>query len=119
MEMLSGATSWLLLLMTGELQRALNLLGMDKQAWAYILLLAFTSAFGTYACTVTVRLFGPAVFTLLMTSRQVLSLVISVIVFQHTVDWLSCLCLVSVCLLILTASLRRASNELTTTAKAV
>mmetsp|Transcript_51982 Transcript_51982/g.111218 ORF Transcript_51982/g.111218 Transcript_51982/m.111218 type:complete len:826 (+) Transcript_51982:152-2629(+) len=110
MEIFSGIVAWIILLATGELNEVRRFLYENPEAWQYLALLAAASSFGTYACTVTVRLFGPAVFTLLMTSRQILSLMISLLIFQHKADWLACLCLGSVCLLILTASMRRAGS---------
>lgn len=107
MELFSGAVALVILLATGEAWQGFGFLLTHPQAWMYLGILAVSAACGTYACTLTVRVFGPAVFTLLMTSRQVLSLVISVVAFNHTVDWLCCLCLVVVSLLTLTASLRR------------
>jgi len=110
-EVFSGIAAWGILMCTGELGKAVAFLWRHSDALQYVGLLAISSALGTYACTVTVRLFGPAVFTLLMVSRQILSLVISVLVFQHTVDWLCCFCLGAVSLLILTASMRQVSYQ--------
>jgi adenosine 3'-phospho 5'-phosphosulfate transporter B2 len=107
MELFGCSLAWALLIFTGEAWQAVAFLLDHPKAMQYLAVLALSSACGTYACTLTVRIFGPAVFTLLMVSRQVLSLVISVVAFNHTVDWLCCLCLVVVSLLTLTASLRR------------
>lgn len=111
MESVSGLLALLLVIIGQELQPALEFLYENHEILPYIFLLAITSATGFYTCTLTVRLFGPAVFTLLMVSRQIVSLVISVHVFQHNIDSLECACLVVVCCLVLTVSLRRVTAQ--------
>jgi len=111
LELFSGVTAWVLLLFRGQLLPALRFLATYRESITYLIMQAWASAIGAYTCTLTVRLYGPAIFTLLMMSRQVLSLVLSCIVFQHVVDWVACLCLVVVAFLILTSSLRRVSQQ--------
>jgi len=115
LEFFSASAGWLTLVASGQLVPALHFLVMYKAAILYVALQAWASAAGAYSCTLTVRLYGPAVFTLLMMSRQVLSLVISVAVFNHTILWVDCLCLVAVSALILTSSLRRVSAQIAAT----
>lgn len=109
-ELCSCVVSCSLLLASGQLMPSLRFLCVNNTAAMHVGVLAFASTCGAYACTVTIRLFGPAVFTMLMMSRQILSLVISVLLFQHRVDWLSCLCLVVLAMLVLTSSFRRVST---------
>mmetsp|Transcript_51587 Transcript_51587/g.122746 ORF Transcript_51587/g.122746 Transcript_51587/m.122746 type:complete len:856 (+) Transcript_51587:143-2710(+) len=110
-ELSAGVVTWALVLATGQLGSSLHFLVQYPEAFLNIVSLALASACGSYACTVTIRLFSPAVFTLLMMSRQLFSLVLSVVFFQHRVDAISCLCLVAVALLILTSSMRQAARE--------
>jgi len=112
LEVLSSIVAWSTLLISGQLQPAVYFLCVHREASMYVLLLALTSALGAYTCTLTVRLFGPAVFTLLMMSRQVLSLVLSVIIFQHPVDTLSCMFLVVVAGMIIISSCSRVAMQL-------
>jgi len=112
-ELGSGFLAWATVVAIGEARAAIAFLLVHDSAWQYIALLAFASAFGTYACTLTVRLFGPAVLTLLMVSRQIFSLILSMVFFQHQVDTLNALCLGTVSLLIFSASLRRTTAATT------
>merc|ERR1719210_1217136 len=96
---------------TGQLINALQFLHMHPESMLYVALLAITAAFGAYTCTLTVRLFGPAVFTLIMVSRQVLSLVVSVIFFQHKVRLISSLTLILVVVMILVSSFRHVHKQ--------
>lgn len=111
MESMSGLLALLLVVVSQELVPATNFLLENREILPYLGLLAMASASGFYTCTLTVRLFGPAVFTLLMVSRQIVSLVISVHIFQHRVDRLECACLVVICFLVLTFSLRRVTVQ--------
>jgi len=113
LELLSGMFAWTSLLMKGGLVDAVRFLGMHREAMFYVGLQAWASAAGAYTCTLTVRLYGPAVFTLLMMSRQVFSMMLSVTVFDHQVDVVACLCLVVVAFLILTSSIRRVTAQVT------
>lgn len=114
-ELCSCVVSCSLLLASGQLMPSLWFLCAHHTAAMHVGVLAFASTCGAYACTVTIRLFGPAVFTMLMMSRQILSLVISVLLFQHRVDWLSCMCLVVLAMLVLTSSFRRVGTSLAPT----
>eukprot|EP00927_Polykrikos_kofoidii_P009672 TRINITY_DN14046_c0_g1_i1.p1 TRINITY_DN14046_c0_g1~~TRINITY_DN14046_c0_g1_i1.p1 ORF type:complete len:921 (-),score=147.63 TRINITY_DN14046_c0_g1_i1:38-2800(-) len=107
------------LLLSGQFIPGMKFLMQNTDAILHLGIQVFASASGTYACLVTVRLFGPAVFTLLMMSRQVISLVISVKLFQHEVDLVSCLCLIVVAMLIVTSTLRKASDLEQTSKNAV
>mmetsp|Transcript_43832 Transcript_43832/g.95429 ORF Transcript_43832/g.95429 Transcript_43832/m.95429 type:complete len:793 (-) Transcript_43832:123-2501(-) len=109
-ELISGCVCWVLLIATGSLHSVFDFLWMQPRLWVHLVALAMASTCGAYACTVTVKLFGPVVFTLLMMSRQMISLVVSVELFQHTVDRVGCLCLLVVALLVLTSALRRVSS---------
>jgi len=112
LEVISSSIAFFTMVSNGQAVEVLSFIARHPQSMLYVLLLAFTSACGAYVCTVTVSLFGPAVFTLLMVSRQVASLVISVCIFGHKVDLVQCLCLVTVSFVILTSSMRRVGAQL-------
>mmetsp|Transcript_23012 Transcript_23012/g.52786 ORF Transcript_23012/g.52786 Transcript_23012/m.52786 type:complete len:781 (-) Transcript_23012:31-2373(-) len=109
MEAISGAIAWLVIWATGELSSVASFITEHPQVMAYVLFLGMSAAGGAYTCTVSVRLLGPAVFTLLMMSRQVCSLLISVFVYQHGVSVLHCFCMATIAVLILASSARRVS----------
>mmetsp|Transcript_150081 Transcript_150081/g.279728 ORF Transcript_150081/g.279728 Transcript_150081/m.279728 type:complete len:871 (-) Transcript_150081:101-2713(-) len=115
MEVISGTIAWVTMASSGELAAAIHFMHRNGDMLFYFSLfgLALSSAVGAYTCVLTVRLFGPVVLALLMLCRQILSLVASVIMFQHKVNWQSCLCLVVVCNLVLLASIRRVTAQLT------
>jgi len=114
MEVSSGLCAWLFALADGSLVPACRFIAArgPEGLYLHLALFAIASAAGAYTCELTVRLFGPVIFTLLMMSRSVMSLVISVVVFQHDVGLLDCTLLVVVALIILSSSWRRASVQL-------
>jgi len=113
LELISSFAAFVTLVVNGQLASVISFLLLHTHCLFSVMLMAMTSACAAFACTVTVRRFGPAIFTLLMVSRQVSSLVISVVVFGHEVNFAQCLCLVAISLLILSSSVRRASAQFT------
>jgi len=111
LELASGAVAWSVILINGELFQALVFITKEPQSLLCIGLLALAASAGAYTCTLTVRLFGPAVFALLTTCRQILSLAISLAMFRHGVDWKSCLCLVPVSLMALHSCIRQVGQQ--------
>lgn len=107
METISSCVAWLTVIVDGSWKQVMLYFSKSPDALPYVLLYAFASGLGAYTCTVTVRLFGPAVFTMIMTSRQVISLFMSVILFQHSVGWINLAALGAVTVLILLSSARR------------
>mmetsp|Transcript_80694 Transcript_80694/g.152529 ORF Transcript_80694/g.152529 Transcript_80694/m.152529 type:complete len:829 (+) Transcript_80694:125-2611(+) len=114
LEVISASIAWFFLLMTGELWAALHFLSVHRQAILLLSLvvMAVASGVGAYTCTLTVRLFGPAVFTLLVVCRQNLSLLVSASLFQHPGGRSTGLCLLVVCLLVLLSTIRRVSVQI-------
>ncbi|CAK0831703.1 unnamed protein product [Prorocentrum cordatum] len=112
MEAVSATGAILSFLVLGRPGAALAFLCRRHQVILHLSFLALSAAFGAYACAITVRLFGPAVFTLLMVSRQSLSQVVSVWFFHHPASSVHMLCLVAVAMVMLTSSLRRVSTQL-------
>lgn len=112
LELISCTAAWIILLFNGQLWDAVSFLSSEPSAIFSVLVLAVCAAAGAYTCTLTVRLYGPAVFVLLMMSRQTMSLVISVLAFHHKFDMGSLLALVVVCLIVLVSSIRRVTLQL-------
>eukprot|EP00640_Fibrocapsa_japonica_P000117 CAMPEP_0113943626 /NCGR_PEP_ID=MMETSP1339-20121228/26935_1 /TAXON_ID=94617 /ORGANISM="Fibrocapsa japonica" /LENGTH=377 /DNA_ID=CAMNT_0000948561 /DNA_START=119 /DNA_END=1252 /DNA_ORIENTATION=+ /assembly_acc=CAM_ASM_000762 len=71
------------LLQTGEGIKSLRFLGRNPEALVNILTLSVCSATGQLFIYYTIKKFGPIVFTIIMTTRQMLSMVISCIVYDH------------------------------------
>jgi len=112
LEGVSSLLAWFTLAADGSLPQVGAFLWRNPEVIYYVSLLATASALGAYTCTMTVRLFGPTVFTLIMASRQVLSLLLSALLFHHSLgmDSLSCLCIISVLLSL--SSFRRVRVQL-------
>lgn len=62
------------------------LLANPNAAW-YNLLTAITSASGQICIFYTIKQFGPIVFTIIMTTRQMLSICLSAIIFGHLISF--------------------------------
>jgi adenosine 3'-phospho 5'-phosphosulfate transporter B2 len=107
MQAFAGVAAWFVLLVTGQLVPAITFLCRNSTALLPLFVLMFSEAIGCYACTLTVRLFGPAVFTLIMTSHQIISLLISVALFNHSIQHLTSALLVIVIVVVFTSTLRR------------
>lgn len=111
MQCTSGAISWLVLLCNGQLPGSLRFLLAHPGAWVPVLVLASAEAVSSYACTMTVRLFGPATFTLILMSHQIVSLLASVAFFGHPMTALCGVCLATTCTLTIAAAVRLASAK--------
>jgi len=64
--------------------RSLAFLALNPDCFANVLTLSLTSATGQLFIFYTIKKFGPIVFTTMMTTRQMLSLVVSCVVFGHS-----------------------------------
>jgi adenosine 3'-phospho 5'-phosphosulfate transporter B2 len=58
----------------------------DSLAMYHMILLAVASAIGQLFIFYTIKEFGPVIFTIMMTTRQILSLILSCIVFSHPLN---------------------------------
>jgi len=110
MQASSGVIAWISLLLSSELWPSINFMIQHPDAIFHVFVLMMGEACGCYACMITVKMFGPAVFTLLLMVHQILSILTSVALFNHDVGSLNCLCLAMVCMLILTSSVRRVTQ---------
>jgi len=111
MEGISAAIAWAIVIIDGEASRVVIFVKERPDVLNYVFILAVCAALGSYTCTLTVRLYGPAVFTLIMTCRQILSMALSVTMFKHQMDNLSCLAAATVAALVLMSSWRRVNAQ--------
>ena len=74
---------------SGEVFTVTEFLMANPQALLYNVITAITSATGQFFIFYTIKEFGPIVFTVIMTTRQMLSMVISSIIFKHPMSFLS------------------------------
>lgn len=93
--MMFWINSWAILLsfgaivVSGEVSTVFFFLVANPSAFVYNLITAITSATGQYFIFYTIKEFGPVVFTVIMTTRQLLSMIISSILFHHPLTVMS------------------------------
>lgn len=96
-QMMWAVNSWAIimtlfaLVTSGEFLLTLRFLRLNPAAALDNVTIAITSATGQLFIFYTIKTFGPVVFTIIMTTRQVFSIVISVILFGHSITVLSLL----------------------------
>jgi len=73
------------LAMTGDFPVVLEFLRANPECFKYNVITAITSATGQLFIFYTIKEFGPLVFTIIMTTRQMLSIVISTVIFGHAI----------------------------------
>lgn len=71
------------LVVSGELSMVMEFLYYNPLAIAYNVITAITSATGQMFIYYTIKTFGPVVFTIIMTTRQIVSMVVSTLYFHH------------------------------------
>lgn len=71
------------LLWSGEFGTSLTFISMYPDALYHVVTLSVTSATGQLFIFYTIKRFGPIIFTIIMTTRQMVSLVVSAVVFGH------------------------------------
>mmetsp|Transcript_13879 Transcript_13879/g.28535 ORF Transcript_13879/g.28535 Transcript_13879/m.28535 type:complete len:261 (+) Transcript_13879:127-909(+) len=71
------------LIITGDLWKVYEFLLVNPSVLQYNIITAITSASGQLCIYYTIKEFGPIVFTIIMTTRQMFSITISSIIFHH------------------------------------
>jgi solute carrier family 35 (adenosine 3'-phospho 5'-phosphosulfate transporter), member B2 len=71
------------LIASGEIPRVIEFMVYNPTALWYNVMTAITSTTGQIAIFYTIKKFGPIVFTIIMTTRQMMSIVLSTILFGH------------------------------------
>jgi adenosine 3'-phospho 5'-phosphosulfate transporter B2 len=79
------------LIVTGDFPTVVEFLTANPIALRYNIITAITSATGQLFIFYTIKEFGPIVFTIIMTTRQLFSITISCIIFNHVISWKSLL----------------------------
>lgn len=74
------------LIITGDFPTVWEFLVANPVALRYNIITAITSASGQLCIFYTIKEFGPIVFTVIMTTRQMFSICISSVVFGHTIS---------------------------------
>lgn len=75
------------LVLSGEVPLVLEFLLYNPRAFFYNVVTAIASATGQMFIFYTIKNFGPVVFTIIMTTRQMISMVISTILFGHPLSF--------------------------------
>lgn len=107
MQAISGAIAFTTLVANGDLVSAVSFMARHPAALLHVVVLMLGEACGGYACMVSVKLFGPAVFTLLLMTHQILSLLVSVFLFNHNINRLTLLSMIMLTFVVFTSSIRR------------
>jgi adenosine 3'-phospho 5'-phosphosulfate transporter B2 len=74
------------MIMSGDIPRVAEFFIYNPMAFWYNVLTAITSTTGQIAIFYTIKRFGPIVFTVIMTTRQMLSIVLSTVIFGHQIS---------------------------------
>lgn len=91
-QMMLGVNFWSIVLtgislvQSGEGLESIAFILADSLAMYHMALLAIASAVGQLFIFYTIKEFGPVIFTIMMTTRQILSLILSCIVFSHPLN---------------------------------
>lgn len=94
-QMMLSVNSWAIsittfgLIITGDLPVVIEFLYANPVAFKYNVITAITSATGQLFIFYTIKEFGPIVFTIIMTTRQLFSITISCIIFGHVISGVS------------------------------
>jgi adenosine 3'-phospho 5'-phosphosulfate transporter B2 len=77
------------LLQTGSLFVCSKFIFANPEALMHVAVLSFTSATGQLFIFYTIKKFGPIIFTIIMTTRQMFSLVLSCMIYGHKLGFMS------------------------------
>jgi len=71
----------------GDIPKIIEFFQVNPNVLQYNIITAITSASGQLFIYTTIKEFGPIVFTVIMTTRQMMSICISSMLFGHTMTW--------------------------------
>jgi adenosine 3'-phospho 5'-phosphosulfate transporter B2 len=74
---------------SGEMITSVGFILADSTAMGHMIILSLASAVGQLFIFYTIKEFGPVVFTIMMTTRQIFSLILSCFVFSHPLSLMS------------------------------
>mmetsp|Transcript_13828 Transcript_13828/g.29196 ORF Transcript_13828/g.29196 Transcript_13828/m.29196 type:complete len:442 (-) Transcript_13828:287-1612(-) len=75
------------LVLNGDIPKIIEFFKVNPSVFQYNVITAITSASGQLFIYTTIKEFGPIVFTVIMTTRQMISICISSILFGHSMTW--------------------------------
>merc|ERR1712060_340453 len=82
----SASFTFISLVMSGELFNALSFIADHPSSAGHIGLLSVCGAVGQLFIFYTIKRFGPLVFTMIMTTRQLFSIVLSCFLYGHPIE---------------------------------
>ncbi len=71
------------LILNGDIPKIIEFFRVNPSVFQYNVITAITSASGQLFIYTTIKEFGPIVFTIIMTTRQMISICISSVLFGH------------------------------------
>ena len=74
------------LIFSGDIPLVLEFFGKNPSVFQYNVVTAITSASGQLCIYYTIKEFGPIVFTIIMTTRQMISITLSAVIFGHHIS---------------------------------
>ena len=96
MQLMIGINFWSALFIfisittSGEMKEAITLFQNHERVAQYSLfMLCISGALGQFFIYHTIKTFGPLIFSIIMATRQIFSIVLSCIIFQHTLNFYS------------------------------
>lgn len=75
------------MIVSGDIPIVIEFLLANPSVFQYNVITAITSASGQLCIYYTIKEFGPIVFTIIMTTRQMISICISAMIFGHELNW--------------------------------
>ena len=82
----SAACTCLSLSLSGELFSALSFVSKHPTCLFHVTMLSICGATGQLFIFYTIKRFGPLVFTMIMTTRQLVSIILSCFIYSHTIN---------------------------------
>ena len=96
MQLMIGINFWSALFIfisitsSGEMKEAIAFFRNHETIALYsLLMLCISGALGQFFIYHTIKTFGPLIFSIIMATRQIFSIVLSCIIFQHTLNFYS------------------------------
>lgn len=77
------------LVLGGDIPKIIEFFGKNPSVLWYNVITAITSATGQLFIYTTIKEFGPIAFTVIMTTRQMISICISSFIFGHAMTWIA------------------------------
>jgi len=77
------------LIISGDFPKVFEFFSVNPNVFTYNIITAITSASGQLCIYYTIKEFGPIVFTIIMTVRQMISICLSAIIFGHSISLVS------------------------------